>query len=227
MGFVVAIDGPAGAGKSTIARRVAQGAGLMLVDTGAIYRAVAVRARREEVGTEDEPRLAALARSLELRFVLDGGDNRVFDGATEITREIREAQISMAASDVSQHPEVRAALLELQRHLGRQDPGAVLEGRDIGTVVFPDADVKIFLTATAEERARRRAMELDERGQGIRFDAVLDDIRRRDRQDTERAVAPLRQADDAVRLDSTCMTMTEVVDAILAVIASRRAEAES
>ncbi len=227
----VALDGPAGAGKSSVALEVARRAGLSLVDTGAIYRAVAFESVQLGVSADDEDALAEIARSLPIRFELEGRINRVFlDRATEggtrleeeVSRDIRAQEISLLTSSVSRHPKVRAALMELQRTLGNKSPGAVLEGRDIGTVVFPDAPVKVFLTASAEERARRRALELSDRGQAEPFDKVLAEVRARDKQDTERAVAPLKSAEDATVVDCTDLTFGEVVDRIVALIESSR-----
>jgi cytidylate kinase len=208
-GLVVAIDGPAGAGKSSVARRVAGRTGLTLVDTGAIYRAVALQARRAGLSFDAAAELGELAAELPIRFEMRDGKNHVFLGDDDVTADIRSPEISMGASTVSKHPPVRSALLGLQRQLGER--GAVLEGRDIGTVVFPDATVKIFLDASAEERARRRALEMAEKGQAEPYDKVLQDIRDRDKQDTERETAPLKPADDAEVLDSTTMTEAEVV----------------
>lgn len=214
--LVVAIDGPAGAGKSSVARRVAEVAGLSLVDTGAIYRALALVAEREGISWEEPSQLAARARTLEIRFSLREGRNHTLllgpDGPEDVSEAIRSPRLSLGASAVGRHPEVRASLLELQRRLGEE--GAVLEGRDIGTVVFPAAPVKVFLTASAEERARRRAEELAERGEAEPFAKVLEEIVLRDRQDMERPVAPLKPAPDAWVLDCTALTMPEVVERI-------------
>lgn len=210
--LVVAIDGPAGAGKSTIAKKVAERTGLSLVDTGAIYRALALASKHGGVASDDETHLAALATSLPISFHMVSGHNRVHLGDDDVTDDIRDPDVSMLASTVSRHPPVRAALLDLQRDLARD--GAVLEGRDIGTVVFPSAPVKIFLTASPEERARRRAEQLAEKGQAQPFDRVLAEIIERDRQDSERAVAPLKPAPDAQIVDSTYMTEDEVVDLV-------------
>lgn len=223
-GLVVAIDGPAGAGKSTVAKAVAEATGLPLVDTGAIYRTVALVAKRRGVGFDDASELADVARGLPIAFALENGQNhvRLTNGdAEDVSAAIRTPEMSLGASAVSRHPEVRDALLELQRRLGER--GAVLEGRDIGTVVFPDAPVKVFLTASPEERARRRAAELAEKGQAEPYDKVLAEIVQRDRQDTERAVAPLKPADDAYLLDSTSLTLPEVVALIAARVDQARA----
>jgi cytidylate kinase len=219
--LVVAIDGPAGAGKSSVARQVAEQTGLTLVDTGAIYRAVALVARERGIAETEEKQLARIAAELPIRFEMARGTNHVFLGDRDVSAAIRQAEVSMMASTVSKHPDVRAALLDLQRDLARE--GAVLEGRDIGTVVFPHAPVKVFLTAAAEERARRRAHEMAEKGEAQRYDRVLSDIRARDEQDSSRPTAPLKPADDAEQLDSTELTEAEVVARIVRRVQEARA----
>jgi cytidylate kinase len=214
MGIVVAIDGPAGAGKSTVADAVARRCGLTLVDTGAIYRTLALQARITGTAEDDAEGLAALARVLPIAFEDRGEQRHVLLSGEDISEDIRTLEISQSASTVSKHPPVRDALLDLQRHLGRQGEGSVLEGRDIGTVVFPDADVKVFLSATPEERARRRARQLDEKGQAFPFATVLQQIKDRDKQDTEREVAPLRPAENATIIDSSELTQAEVINCI-------------
>ena len=223
MSFIVAIDGPAGAGKSTVARAVATRLGFAFVYTGAIYRSVALEAVRTGVALDDASTLGRLAASLPLSFRPEGAVNRVFIGEREVTQEIRAPEVSRAASLVSVHPPVRDALLELQRRLARaQEAGAVLEGRDIGTVVFPDAELKVFLTASAEERARRRHAELMSRGVPSRYEQVLADQQARDREDETRAVAPLRPAEDAWRLDSSGHSPSQIVELIVSQVAARR-----
>jgi len=220
--LVVAIDGPAGAGKSTVAKAVATETGLSLVDTGAIYRTVAVLAERRGVSWDDGAALADLARALPIAFELRAGKNLVFVDGEDVSDAIRQPTMSMGASKVSRHPAVRDALLDLQRRLGRGPKGAVLEGRDIGTVVFPDARVKVFLTASPEERARRRSLELAEKGQAEPYDKVLAEIRARDDQDMNRPVAPLKPADDAVLVDSSHLSFEEVVARIQALVEHAR-----
>lgn len=220
--IIVALDGPAGAGKSTLARLVAARVGLSLVDTGAIYRTLALCAVRGGASVDDGAALGALAAMLpeRLRFEVLDGQNRVTLDGEDISAEIRTPAVSTAASSVARHPEVRGALLGLQRSLGRRGKGSVLEGRDIGTVVFPDADVKAFVTAAPEERARRRLAELSARGGGANYETVLAEIVARDTQDAERLVAPLRPAKDAVIVDTTGKTLVQVTDEIVALIAA-------
>lgn len=217
---IVAIDGPAGAGKSTVARRLADALGFVLVDTGAMYRAVALGAKHQSIAWSDGPALAAFAERLlaekALHFEREAGLGvRVKLFHDDISDAIRTPEIAQGASTVSAHPEVRAALLDLQRQAG-QDGGVVLEGRDIGTVVFPDAEVKFFLTASPEERARRRHAELAAKGGSETFEDTLRDVKKRDAQDEGRAVAPLRQAEGAVLVDSTAIDFEETVRRMLA-----------
>jgi CMP/dCMP kinase len=212
---IVAIDGPAGAGKSTVARRLADALGFLLVDTGAMYRAVALAAQRAGIAWSDADAVGDLARDLVERqgisFAPDAhaGVEMRLDG-DDVTEAIRAPAVAMGASTVSAHPRVRSALLEMQRQAGRAG-GVVLEGRDIGTVVFPDAEVKFFLTARPDVRARRRYDELTAKGSAVTFENTLDEVRRRDEQDTRRAVAPLRPADDATLLDSSDITIDDTV----------------
>jgi cytidylate kinase len=207
---IVAIDGPAGAGKSTVARQLARRLGFTIIDTGAIYRSVALAALKAGVPWDDDERLGRL---------LDSGLGLTFDGervllrGKDVTEAIRTPEITRGASVVSARPTVRKKLLQLQRDLGLSaQRGAVLEGRDIGTVVFPDAQVKFFLTASDAARARRRHAELADKGLQVPLDEVLTDQRRRDKDDTERAIAPLRAAPDAVVVDTTGLDLEEVVD---------------
>jgi cytidylate kinase len=213
--IVVAIDGPAGAGKSTVAREVAKRLAYMLVDTGALYRGVALIARERGVAWSDGPALGPLAQSLvlELRPGEDGSARLHIDGKDR-SGDIRTQDIAMGASDVSKHPEVRDALLGLQRQLGR-DGGVVLEGRDIGTVVFPDAEAKVFLTATPVARAERRVTDLASRGTTADYETTLAEIRARDAQDMGRTVAPLRPADGSITVDSTELGIEQVVARIV------------
>ena len=199
----VAIDGPSGAGKSTLAKSVAAKLNYLYVDTGAIYRTIGYHVFIRSIDPKDEAAVSAQLPEIqvELTYGDDGLQHMLLNGQ-DITREIRLPEISMYASAVSAHPSVRAYLLEMQRQLARTS-NVIMDGRDIGTVVLPDADLKIFLTAKAEDRAQRRYHELQQRGQQTDYETVLRDVIQRDRQDTEREIAPLRQADDAVLVDTT------------------------
>ncbi|MEM9190040.1 MAG: (d)CMP kinase [Myxococcota bacterium] len=208
---VVAIDGPAGAGKSSVSKQVAEELGFIRVDTGALYRGVALLAREQGIAWSDGEAVATMARNLDLRFeAAPGGAALLIVNGRDRTSELRTPEISEGASEVSKHPPVRDALLGLQRALG-EGGGVVLEGRDIGTVVFPDAEVKIFLTASVRERARRRLRDLE--AQGIEADLAQTQaaMEARDAQDSSRAVAPLRPAEDATVVDCTDLGFGEVV----------------
>jgi cytidylate kinase len=211
--FVVAIDGPGGAGKSTTARAVAARLGLSYLDTGALYRCVALRAVEEGLALDDGPRIAEIARHLDVGFA--AGSARVTLGERDVTTEIRTPEMSQAASKVSALPAVREALVELQRRSARA-PGTVAEGRDMGTVIFPDARLKVFLDATVDERARRRVADLRGLGRADDIGEVRAQLAERDARDSGRAVAPLRRAPDAVVLDTTDLALEEVVDRIVA-----------
>ena len=215
---VVAIDGPSGAGKSTVARAVARALGWTYVDTGAMYRAVGLKADRLGVPLDDDPALEELCRHTRIEFRRDeAGEPRVFLDGEDVTRAVREHRVSDLASRVSARRPMREAMGRYQRRLGEEAP-SVLEGRDIGTVIFPDARVKVFLTASPEERARRRTEELERRGQPLPYEEVLRDILARDANDSSRAHAPLRPASDAVVLDTTGLGPAEVVARIVALV---------
>jgi cytidylate kinase len=212
---VVAVDGPAGAGKSTVSRKLADALGFVLVDTGALYRTVALAAQRAGVEWTDGQRLGEQAVAILARHDLSlaaapGRGALVLLAGEDVSTAIRTPAIGLGASQVSAHPEVRAALLDLQRQAGK-DGGVVLEGRDIGTVVFPDAEIKFFLTARPEVRAQRRYEELVAKGEHVTFEATLADVVTRDANDTTRAHAPLRQADDAIFVDSSEMSIDDAV----------------
>jgi cytidylate kinase len=218
--LVVAIDGPAGAGKSTAARLLAERLGYALLDTGAIYRTLALLSRREGIAWDDGPGVAQLAQGLDIRFALRDGVNRVMLRGDDITPEIRTPEISDGASRVSALPEVRASLLGLQRQLGAAG-GVVVEGRDIGTVVFPDAGAKFYLTASMDERARRRLAELRGASPSPTLAEVEGELRARDHRDSTRAVAPLRKADDAVEIDSSVLSADAVVERMAEIVHAR------
>ena len=215
--MIVAIDGPSGAGKSTIAKIVAKTVGFSCLDTGAMFRSIAVLALEKGISLDDDAALGALATENEIAFTFDDNEERtqhVFIAGKEVTSTIRTAEVDKAVSPVSAAPSVRAALLEQQRRIGNAG-NYVVEGRDIGTTVFPQAEVKIFLTASPEERARRRVSQNEARGIGsVDYEEVLADIIRRDQADSTRAVSPLRQAEDAYLLDSSDLTIDQVVEAI-------------
>ena len=198
----VAIDGPSGAGKSSLAKRLAADLGFVYVDTGAMYRAIGLYAVRQGADLHDAAAVAALLPQIRLDIRLEGGAQHVYLNGEDVSAAIRAEQIGMAASAVSAHGPVRDFLLETQRSLAAGQ-NVLMDGRDIGTVVLPNATVKIFLTASAEARARRRCKELQEKGQPADYATVLADIRQRDEQDTHRAIAPLRQAADAIRIDTS------------------------
>jgi len=226
--FIVAIDGPAGAGKSSASRLLAARLGFALVDTGAIYRAVALAASRQGIAFDEDGRLGPLLASLTIRFAppeQPAAGQRVYLGAEDVSAEIRTPPMSLGASAVSARPVVRDGLLELQRRLALspENRGAVLEGRDIGTVVFPDADLKVFLTASEACRAERRFRELQARGDPSTLAQVLADQRRRDKNDSERAVAPLKPADDARIFDSSGIGLDEVVETLARDVEARAA----
>jgi cytidylate kinase len=224
MPLIVAIDGPAGAGKSTVARRVAAALGLTYLDTGAMYRAVAWKGLRSGVDVTDAEALAALAQSIELQFspLTPDGRQMVRVDDEEATEAIRTPEVSNLTSAISAFPAVRRVIVAQQQRIGQQDArGVVLEGRDIGTVVFPQAQVKVFLTASPEERARRRTAELHAHGQPADYAQVLADQIARDTRDSQRSDSPLVAAPDAVQIATDGLTINEVVERVLALCRQR------
>ena len=216
--FSIAIDGPGGAGKSSLAKAVAKKLSILHVDTGAIYRTIGYAAFARGLNAKDESQIAPLLKEIRIDMAFDeaGRQKMLLDGK-DVSREIRLPEISMYASNVSALPCVRAYLLEMQRGIARKR-SVIMDGRDIGTVVLPDADLKIYLTASAEERARRRCLELSERGTPEPYEAVLREINERDEQDMHRAIAPLREAADAIRLDTSALNFDESEQALLKLI---------
>ena len=219
---VITIDGPSGSGKGTVAALLAGKLGWNFLDSGALYRLLAYAARKHGVALTDEPSLAKLAEQLDVQFgaASDGHGMVITLEGEEVTEAIRNEQVGAGASQVAALSAVRTALLQRQKAF-REAPGLVADGRDMGTVVFPDAPLKIFLTASAEERARRRFLQLKARGDDVNLASLLEEIRARDERDTQRAVAPLKPADDAIQLDSTTLSIEEVLQRILSQVADR------
>ena len=220
--FVIAIDGPSGAGKSTLGRRLARALGLLYIDTGAMYRAVALACARAGVGTSDADEAARVARESSIRLEGDPESPRVILDGRDVSEEIRGEGVGREASLVSAIPEVRRELVRRQREMGAAGAGVVLDGRDIGTVVFPRADVKFFLTAVPEARARRRLDEERAKERGASFEATLADINERDRRDATRDDSPLAIADDAVVIDTTDVSIDEVFQLMLRTVRDRQ-----
>ena len=218
--FIVAIDGPAGAGKSTVARALAARLGYTFLDTGALYRSVALIARSQQIPWDDGARLGALAKELEIEFVHEAERTRIVAAGRDVTDEIRAAEISDGASRVSALPGVRTGLLDMQRRVATR-ASVVAEGRDVGTVVFPSAQAKFFLIANLETRAKRRTLELQASGGHATVEEVLAEMRARDARDSGRAVAPLRRADDAIEIDSSQATPDQVLDRMTDIVRSR------
>jgi cytidylate kinase len=209
-GLVIAVDGPSGAGKSTISKALSQRLGYLEIDTGAMYRAMAWLARESGLDLENEKAVLDFCLQAEIELLLDNGRTRVLANDSDVTAVIRTPDISMLTSRISALKPVRDAMLLLQRKMGAKG-GVVLDGRDIGTVVFPDAELKFFLSASADERGRRRFLELQAKGVPATLEETVKDVMQRDKQDMEREIAPLRQADDAILIDSTGRTVEQVV----------------
>ena len=216
----IAIDGPGGAGKSTIAKKIAAELGFLYVDTGALYRAIGYYVLNKGVDVTDETGIVDLLASIRIDLRYVDTEQRVFLNDTDISGKIRTEAVSMAASAVSALPKVREYLLDLQRSLARQN-NVVMDGRDIGTVILPDADVKIFLTASPEERARRRYEELIKKGISADYDSVLEDLKKRDYDDSHRKTAPLRPAEDSVHVDTTGNSLERSIEILTGIIKER------
>jgi CMP/dCMP kinase len=210
-GVIVAIDGPSGAGKSSLTKLLARRLGYLHIDTGAMFRAVALMATREGIACEDDQALSALCQRLSITFSRNGESCRVLANGEDVSDSIRSEEIGLLTSCISARKSVRDALLAMQRNMGEAG-GVILEGRDIGTVVFPDAEVKFFLSASAEERGRRRYLELAARGEKVTLEETIQKVVCRDRQDESREIAPLRKAEDAVVIDSTALSIDEVLE---------------
>ncbi|WP_137888138.1 (d)CMP kinase [Pseudomonas sp. 2FE] len=219
---VIAIDGPSGSGKGTVAGLLAKKLGWSLLDSGALYRLLAFAARNHGVDLTNEEAMKVLAAHLDVQFIAatNGQPQRIILEGEEVTDAIRNEQVGAGASQVAALPAVRDALLQRQRAF-LEAPGLVADGRDMGTVVFPEAPLKIFLTASAEERARRRYLQLKAKGDDVNLTSLLDEIRARDERDTQRAVAPLKPAPDAIQLDSTELSIEQVLERILSEVANR------
>ncbi len=213
----VAVDGPAGAGKSTISRIAAKEVGFIYVDTGALYRTVGVNALRKGINTRDKAAVAATLGDISVDLVFEDGEQKVLLNGENVSEEIRTPPASMAASDVSAVPEVRAFLFDLQRDIAKRN-NCIMDGRDIGTVVLPDAKVKIFLTASPESRAMRRYKELIEKGTQVEYKDVLEDLIERDYNDSHREIAPLRPAEDGIIVDTTNLNLEESINEIVRII---------
>ena len=209
-GIIIAVDGPSGAGKSTLSRALSKRLGYLEIDTGAMYRAMAWLARESGLDLADEQAVREFARNAKVELRQENGSTRVMANGRDVTGEIRSPEISMLTSRISSLRPVREAMLTLQRRIGEKG-GVILDGRDIGTVVFPDAELKFFLSASSEERGRRRFLEHQAKGEQTSLEETIQSVIQRDRQDSERELAPLRQADDAIPIDSTGLAIDQVV----------------
>lgn len=221
MGFNIAIDGPAGAGKSTIAKKIAKKLGFIYVDTGAMYRAIGLYLLGKGVNYEDEQQIGRAIQDIQIAISYRDGEQQVMLNGENVSAKIRTEEVGNMASKTSKYPVVREKLLELQRSLA-SSADVLMDGRDIGTCILPNADLKIFLTADAGVRAKRRYLELTEKGISCNIEDIEKDIIERDRRDTTRAIAPLKKAEDAVEVDTSHMTIDEVVDTIVSMVVSRR-----
>ncbi len=219
--LIVAIDGPSGAGKSTLSKALAKRTGYVNIDTGAMYRSVALLAKRQQLDLEDEQALRQLCAGLSIEFAREAEQERVIVNGEDVSQQIRTPEVSLLTAKVATQPVVREAMVRLQRQMG-ESGGVVLEGRDIGTVVFPHAQVKFFLSATAEERGRRRYEELKAKGVEVDLQQTIAEVEQRDAADSAREHAPLKRAENAVDIDSTRMSIDEVLDFMLRIIAERQ-----
>lgn len=218
--FAIAVDGPAGSGKSTVAKAVARKLGIIYVDTGAMYRTVALHCKKNGIAWEQETEVAASLDSLEMKIVPEEGGQKIFLQGVDVTAEVRSAEIGKGASAVAAYPVVREHMVKLQQDMAKEH-SVIMDGRDIGTVVLPDAEVKIYLDAGVEERARRRVGELEAKGEAADFEEIKKMIIQRDYNDMNREHSPLKKAEDAVVLDSTSMTVEEVQQAIMDIVHER------
>ena len=223
MNYRIALDGPSGAGKSTIAKRLSAELGFVYVDTGAMYRTVGLYCLQNNVDINDEAAVAAVLGNINIELKYIDGEQRILLNGTDVSKDIRLNEVSMAASKTSAYKAVRAFLLDAQRNVAKTQ-SVIMDGRDIGTVVLPDAEIKIFIVGDATVRAKRRHKELLEKGQNISLQEVLEDIITRDHNDTNRAEAPLRQAKDAVLLDTTYKNFDEAYEAVLDIVKSKMAQ---
>lgn len=221
MAMIITVDGPSGAGKGTLCYALAEKLGFALLDSGAIYRVTALAALKSAVKLDDELALAALARNLDIQFIPKNGEVEIILNNENVSGQIRTQDVADAASKIAVFPQVRAALLQLQQDFAKTNKGLIADGRDMGTVVFPNAEVKLFLDASAEERAKRRFKQLQSKGINGNFDQILAEIKERDFRDRNRPVAPLKPADDALLLDSTELSIEEVIAQALQFIESK------
>lgn len=219
--MIITVDGPSGAGKGTLCYALAEKLGFALLDSGAIYRVTALAALKSAVKLDDELALATLARNLDIQFIPKNGEVEIILNNENVSGQIRTQDVADAASKIAVFPQVRAALLQLQQDFAKTDKGLIADGRDMGTVVFPNAEVKLFLDASAEERAKRRFKQLQSKGINGNFDQILAEIKERDFRDRNRPVAPLKPADDALLLDSTELSIEEVIAQALQFIESK------
>ena len=222
-GLIIAIDGPAASGKSTTAQLLAKKLGYLYIDTGAMYRACALKAKKMGIDINDEESIRELLDDIDIRIENHNSKNRIFLDGEDVSEDIRADDISALASAISAIPAVRYKMVELQRKMGEKG-GVILDGRDIGTFVFPTAEVKFFLTASPEIRAKRRWLELQQKGINKDFSEVLADLVKRDNNDSQRALAPLKKADDAIEIDTSNMTIEEQTDCLYQIIRSRMEE---